>query len=128
MNPLAILNIGGKIIDKIWPDPTKKAEAKRMLAELEQSGELQEMAIAAGVVSTEAQSEHFLVAAWRPITMLCFVAIIVNNYILVPYLSLLFDTGIELDIPPDMWELLKLGIGGYVVGRSAEKGIKAWRK
>lgn len=128
MNPLAIFDIGSKIIDKIWPDPTKKAEAKLLLAELEQSGELKEMAIASGVITAEAQSEHFLVAAWRPITMLCFVFIIVNNYILVPYLNLLFDTGIELDIPPDMWDLLKLGIGGYVVGRSTEKGIKAWRK
>ena len=32
------------------------------------------------------------------------------------------------DIPPDMWDLLKLGVGGYVVGRSAEKGIKAWKE
>lgn len=32
------------------------------------------------------------------------------------------------DIPPDMWDLLKLGVGGYVVGRSAEKSIKTWKE
>ena len=36
-------------------------------------------------------------------------------------------TGVMLDIPPDMWDLLKIGLGGYVVGRSAEKGAKAWK-
>lgn len=128
MNPLALLGIGEKIIDKLWPDPEKKAEAKRQLALLEQNGDLKEMAAAANVIMSESNSEHWLVSAWRPITMLCFVAIIVNNYILVPYLGLLFDAGIELDIPPDMWDLLKLGIGGYVIGRSAEKGVKYWKK
>ena len=32
------------------------------------------------------------------------------------------------DIPPDMWDLLKLGVGGYVLGRSVEKGVKVWKK
>jgi hypothetical protein len=27
-----------------------------------------------------------------------------------------------------MWELLKIGVGGYVVGRSVEKGVKVWRQ
>ena len=31
------------------------------------------------------------------------------------------------DIPPDMWDLLKLGVGGYVLGRSVEKGVKVWK-
>jgi len=35
--------------------------------------------------------------------------------------------GPKADIPPDMWDLLKLGIGGYVVGRSVEKGVKVWK-
>ena len=33
----------------------------------------------------------------------------------------------QADIPPDMWDLLKLGVGGYVVGRSVEKGVKVWK-
>ncbi|MCS7280543.1 MAG: hypothetical protein NZ583_02795 [Desulfobacterota bacterium] len=34
----------------------------------------------------------------------------------------------SLEIPPDMWTLLEIGIGGYVVGRSAEKIVKTWKK
>lgn len=127
MNPLAILSIGEKLIDKFFPDPQARAEAKLKLVEMDQRGELEHLAIAASVINTEAKSEHWLVAAWRPITMLSFVAIIINNYILVPYLGLFFDTGITLDIPPDMWDLLKLGIGGYVMGRSGEKMVKLWK-
>jgi hypothetical protein len=26
-----------------------------------------------------------------------------------------------LVLPPDMWALLKIGVGGYIVGRSGEK-------
>lgn len=127
MIPLALFSIGEKLIEKFFPDPQARAEAKLRLVEMEQKGELAEMATAAEVVKAEAASQHWLTAAWRPIIMLIFGAIIANNYILVPYLGLFFDTGISLEIPPDMWELLKIGLGGYVVGRSVEKTAAAWK-
>lgn len=40
----AVSNIGGKLIDRIWPDPQQAQEAKIKLAELVQSGELAKMA------------------------------------------------------------------------------------
>ncbi len=49
--------------------------------------------------------------------------IVANNYLIVP----LFGSPMA-DIPPDMWDLLKLGVGGYVVGRSVEKGVRVWRE
>jgi hypothetical protein len=59
---------------------------------------------------------------WRPGLMALFGAIIANNYIVHPYISLFFPgKSVSLAIPPDMWGLLKIGIGGYVVGRSVEK-------
>ncbi len=60
--------------------------------------------------------------------MLTFVAIIANNYILYPYLALFWSDAPVLEIPPDMWGLLKIGLGGYVVGRSGEKIATAWKK
>ena len=59
--------------------------------------------------------------------MLVFVVIIANNYIIYPYLSLFWPEAPTLEIPPDMWGLLKIGLGGYVVGRSAEKAVTAWK-
>ena len=40
----SLLGIGGKLIDKLIPDPAQKAEAQLKLAELAQNGELAKMA------------------------------------------------------------------------------------
>jgi len=82
----------------------------------------------ASIVRAEAQSGSWLTSNWRPITMLVFVSIIANNYILYPYLSLFWDKAPMLTVPVEMWQLLKIGLGGYVVGRSVEKSIKHFVK
>jgi len=128
MNPLnSIFDFGSNLLDKFFPDKDEANKAKIMLLEMKQNGELAKLQTSAGIVTAEANSEHWLAANWRPITMLTFVFIIANNYILYPYLSLFFDEAPMLKIPPDMWDLLKIGLGGYVVGRSVEKGIKNFK-
>ena len=125
---LPILDAGLKIIEKIIPDPQAKQAAQLKLIELEQAGDLKELDAAMQVIVAEAKSEHSLTSQWRPITMLTFVAIVANNYLLYPYLSLLWEAAPLLPLPEDLWDLLKLGIGGYVVGRSAEKVAKEIKK
>ncbi len=124
----AVLEVGGNLIDELFTSDEEKAEAKLKLATLHQAGKLKETESSMNVVVAEAKSEHFIVAAWRPITMLVFVFIIANNYIIYPYLNLFFDTGIELELPPYLWELLKIGLGGYIVGRSVEKSVKVYKE
>lgn len=81
------------------------------------------------IIEAEAKSSHWITAAWRPITMLVFVFIIANNYIFVPYINMFIENDIKpLELTQDMWELLKIGLGGYVVGRSAEKVAQHLRK
>jgi len=70
------------------------------------------------IIVSEATGHSWLQRNWRPITMLVFVYIIAHNYIIAPLFSLK-----HLSIPPDMWSLLKIGIGGYVIGRSVEKTV-----
>jgi len=60
--------------------------------------------------------------------MLVFVAIIANNYLLYPYLALFWTKAPMLELPPDLWALLKIGLGGYTVGRSAEKVASNFKK
>lgn len=102
-------------------DPTKVMEMLNTL-----QGKFLE--VQGKIISTEAGSEHWIVAAWRPITMLVFVFIIANNYILVPYMSAFGGTVVPLPLDQNMWDLLKIGLGGYVIGRSAEKVAKNWKK
>lgn len=118
------LNLGSKLLDKIFPDKNEAAKAKLALLELEQNGQLQEMVESSKIIQSEANSEHWIAATWRPITMLTFVVIIANNYILYPYLSLFWEDAPSLALPPQMWDLLKIGLGGYVVGRTVEKTVK----
>jgi hypothetical protein len=126
MNPLMIPAIAS-LLDKVIPDPAAKADAKIKFMTLAQSGDLKELESATSVIVSEAKSEHWIVSSWRPITMLTFVAIIANNYLLYPYLSLFWDKAPVLVVAPDMWDLLKLGLSGYVVGRSAEKVMKTYK-
>ncbi len=104
-------------------DPNLKLE---LLKELQQA-ESKMMESQAKTIVAEASSEHWLVASWRPITMLVFVVIIANNYIVAPYLLAFEYTVPTLEIPPDMWILLQLGLGGYIAGRSGEKMVKIWK-
>lgn len=79
-------------------------------------------------ISAEIKSESYLARNWRPIMMLSFVGVVVNNYMLAPYLKMFGVPYAVMDIPPDMWQLLKLGISGYIVGRSGEKMVKVWKE
>lgn len=65
----------------------------------------------AAIVTTEAQG-NWLQRSWRPIIMLVFAAIVLAGTFL--DLPILADTS-------RFWDLLEIGIGGYVIGRSAEK-------
>lgn len=119
-----LFSIGEKLIDHWFPNSEEADKRKAELLALIQAGHMKELESAASVIVAEAKSEHWLVAAWRPILMLLFAAIIANNYILYPYLSLFFTDAPMLEVPEEMWGLLKLGISGYIVGRSGEKIVK----
>lgn len=119
MGLLDIIPVVGNILDKIIPDPKAAAEAKLKMLELTQKGELTEITAKADIIKTEAASEHWLAASWRPILMLTFGGLIVARWLgySAPGLS-------EAEILK-LWDIVELGIGGYVVGRSAEKIVPA---
>ncbi len=67
MNPLElVLGIGGKLIDKLFPDPEKKAEALLKLQQLQQSGDLQVIANQVDINKIEAANPRLFVSGWRP--------------------------------------------------------------
>ena len=105
----------GKVLDKAIPD--KDAREKAQAAALTQLMEHQhEIEQAAGqIIKTEAASSHWLAANWRPLTMLTFTGLIVARWFgfAAPELS-------EAEYLA-LWDIVEIGIGGYIVGRSAEK-------
>ena len=62
----ALLDIGGKVIDRVWPDPAQAAAAKLELFKLQQSGELAQIAGQMDVNKAEAANPNVFVSGWRP--------------------------------------------------------------
>lgn len=73
------------------------------------------------VIQAEAKSDSWMASNWRPILMLTFTAIVAMNWLILPVVSWFGPHLVPLVLPPDMWALLKIGVGGYIVGRSGEK-------
>lgn len=120
LDPLtAALDVGGKLIDRLWPDPAQRDQARLAMLEMAQRGELAEFTARADIVKTEAASENWLAASWRPILMLTFGALIVARWFgwAAPNLS-------EAEYLK-LWSIVELGLGGYVIGRSVEKTMPA---
>lgn len=76
MNPLflgPLVDLVGKISDKVWPDPAKKIEAQTALLQMQQSGELamleklgQSDNAQVEVNKIEAASDSSFKSGWRP--------------------------------------------------------------
>jgi hypothetical protein len=53
--------------------------------------------------------------------MLVCIAIILNNYVIVPWLMVFTTKVAILAMPDKLWTLMIIGVGGYVGGRTVEK-------
>ena len=127
MNPLLIgplLELGKGIIDRLFPDPAKKAEAELALLKMAQEGDLKTVLSQLEINAREAQHPSVYVAGWRPGAGWAGVAGLVYATILHPLLVWLANIKgwpqppqIETDL---LWVVLTgmLGIGGL---RSIEK-------
>lgn len=115
-----ILQKGLDIIDKCVPDKdlAEKLKQEYTLAAMNQDYQAvaNELDKRATIIAAEANGQSFFQRNWRPILMLTFNYIIAHNYIIAPIFHLAC-----VPVPEQMWNLLQLGIGGYIVGRSVEK-------
>jgi hypothetical protein len=123
----ALIPALGKLLERAIPDAEARARAQAELTQSLLAGDIKELEAAASVIRAEAEGESWLQRNWRPLLMCVFGAIVANNYVVAPYMQALFSFSVELAVPEPMWELLKLGVGGYILGRSSEKAIRAWR-
>ena len=124
MNPIgAVVEIGGKILDKFVQDKDLKEKLKAELAIAAMNGELKGLEAQVSVITTEAQG-NWLQRSWRPLTMIWF-SVLIGMY----WFGMAPDYLIQSpETVNQLFELLKIGIGGYLVGRSAEKIAKEWKK
>ena len=108
----------GKVIDNLFTSDEERLKVKNEVFKVLQEQQLELQKLQTEIILAEANG-NWLQRSWRPILMLSFGFIVIYVKFIAPLFS--------LPIPPlenEFWNLLQLGIGGYVVGRSVEKVAK----
>ena len=105
-------------IDAVHTSTEEKLEKKAQLLAIQvgflEQGlqyEQAQLQAKADIIMAEAKSDSFIARNWRPITMLTFLALVVLDSF----------GWLANPLASEAWTLLQIGLGGYVVGRSAEK-------
>jgi hypothetical protein len=131
MFPLtAILDIGGKILDKVFPDPAQAEQAKLKLLEMQQSGELAKMAADTAEQQeltkrhvADMASDSWLSKNIRPMMLIA---------LFVAYVGFALASVFDFDTKTAYVDLLgqwgMLAFGFYFGSRGAEKVAEIWSK
>lgn len=90
----AVAGIGGKLIDRLWPDPAQAAAAKLELLKMQQTGELAQLAAdtdlmksQAAINAAEASSGSLFVAGGRPFLIWVCGSAFASQYVIGPLAS-----------------------------------------
>lgn len=128
----AALQLGSTLIERLIPDPAQKAQAALALLQLQQSGELAELAantdLAKGQIqvdAVEAASPATFTSGWRPfVGWICGVGL-ASQFLVAPAVTYVGHAmGAKIDYPTlDMGTLLTLLLGmlGLGAARTVEK-------
>ena len=109
-----IVSAVGEVIDRLTLPAREKKQLETELFRVITERERQRMEAQASVIVEEVRG-NWLQRSWRPLVMLTFALIVLmGTFVSLPILS---DTS-------RFWDLLEIGLGGYVVGRSGEKMVQ----
>jgi hypothetical protein len=125
MNPLAIVEIGARLLDKVIPDKGAREKAQAELLRAAQDQEFQLSLAQIEVNKVEAQHSSLFVAGWRPFIAWCCGIGLCYNFILYPlllWIVALYQLNI---VPPPLFSdsLMELIMGMLGLGalRTYEK-------
>lgn len=104
----------GNVLDNVITNDEEKSKAKNELTEIVTS-KLSELAGYQRDVIVQELKGNWLQRSWRPLVMLIFASILVAKWFGWT------DPSIDISLEIELMSLLKIGIGGYIAGRSLEK-------
>ncbi len=110
--------LGG--LDKLFTSKEEKIKAENVIKQILIQKELELQKMQTEIIVTEAKG-NWLQRSWRPILMLAFGFIVIY----VKFVAPLFDLKIP-ELENEFWNLLQIGIGGYVIGRTGEKMMNSY--
>ncbi len=111
-----VVSAVGGVIDRLTLPAREKKQLETDLLRIFIEWEKRVMEAQAAVLTEEARGT-WLQRSWRPLVMLTFALIVLAGTF--TSLPMLADTS-------RFWDLLEIGLGGYVVGRSGEKIVQAF--
>lgn len=123
----AALDIGGKLIDRLWPDPTERAKAKQELARMQMDGDLRELEIRMSAIIAEAKSADPWTSRARPsflyVMYVMILAAIPMGVLSVfsPQTAATIAEGMRswlAAVPDTLWAVFGVGYTGYTAARS----------
>lgn len=127
-NPISsVLDFGGKIIDKIFPDKTEAEKAKVALAKAQMDGELEEFKALLAPFLAEAQSTDKWTSRARPSFFYVMYTLILTGIpmgilsVFDPQAAMTIANGLKSwlsAIPSDLWYVFGAGFSVYTVARS----------
>jgi len=119
---LGILQPATELVDSLHTSDDERLAAKEKLLQIQATViseaigyEQARLAAQSSVIVAEANSASWITRSWRPITMLTFLSLIVLHW---------FGVG-PAELPEELWGVIKIGLGGYMGGRSLEKMVPA---
>ena len=127
---LALLPFAGKLLNKIFPDPQKKAEAEKLLVEAHSRGEIDELNAELQIMLAEAKSQDKWTSRARPSFLYVMYLMILTSipmgilFAINPMVAKMVVAGMGTwlhAIPSTLWSLFGAGYLGYVGSRSYDK-------
>jgi hypothetical protein len=125
MNPLAIVELGARLLDKIIPDKDAREKAHSELLRAAQDQDFQLALAQVKVNEAEAQNSSIFVAGWRPAVGWVCVAGLCYNFVVYPaMLWMVASLQVQFTPPPLLHDALMelvLGMLGLGALRTLEK-------
>ena len=118
----AVTSLIGNVIDKAVPDKSEAEKLKAQITLEAMKADHAELKAATDVILAEANGESWLQRNWRPLLMLNFAGLVTAHWLGFTPENLSQDTINHL------LTIVQVGIGGYVLGRSGEKIVKAYKE
>jgi roadblock/LC7 domain-containing protein len=106
-----------KAVGAFKADPTKLVEFEAAIQQATLKFQADTIIAVNTTMQAEAKSEHWMQWAWRPTFGFTACAILVNNYILLPYL--VHFGVVVINIPSEVWLMIMavLGVAAWTRGR-----------
>lgn len=110
------------IVDKVAPDAGMAEKLKAEITKQLINADIDTFEKQANIIMSEANGESWLQRNWRPLVMIDFAILITAHWLGFTPENLAESQVLSL------LDIVKVGLGGYIVGRSAEKVMKEYKK